>query len=339
MKKGLALVLALLLTLMMSGCLFGGKEKYEEFDWKDLTLSEWLPEPERCYGKIVNDSSNGMWIDLGEVTKSDFRSYRDRCVAQGYDIEPDESGTMYDVYNNEGYHLRLLFSESNEEITIDLDAPEEMSELTWPTNGLGTLLPLPASLYGRICYDNSESFIVHIGHSDRQAYAAYVTQCEDSGFTLEHSKSEKYFNAKNEQGYEITLHYLRGSRYEISLKAPKGEDATTVAQTSTPNDTKPATTEPSNTEPSTGEIRPDFKAAMDAYETFMDEYVAFMIRYRDSEGGDLSLMGEYLEFVSEYAKAVEAFDAWEEDDLNDAEVLYYTQVSARITQKLLQIAG
>lgn len=99
-------------------------------------------------------------------------------------------------------------------------------------------------------------------------------------------------------------------------------------------ETTPATTEAKeNKDDDT--IDPDFKAAMDSYEKFMDEYVAFMKKYKDNPT-DLSLLSDYADYMSKYADFVEDFEDWENEDLNAAELAYYVDVQARVSKKLLE---
>ncbi len=104
----------------------------------------------------------------------------------------------------------------------------------------------------------------------------------------------------------------------------------------TSEETTPATTEgKENKDDDT--IDPDFKAAMDSYEAFMDEYVAFMKKYKENPT-DLSLLSDYADYMSKYAEFVEAFEKWENEDLNAAELAYYIEVQARVSKKLLEAA-
>ena len=85
-------------------------------------------------------------------------------------------------------------------------------------------------------------------------------------------------------------------------------------------------------------MRPDFKEAMDSYESFMDEYVTFMKKYAKSNGSDISLLSDYASYISKYADVVNKFDKWESDDMNSAETAYYIDVQARVSKKLLDVA-
>lgn len=85
-------------------------------------------------------------------------------------------------------------------------------------------------------------------------------------------------------------------------------------------------------------MRPEFKEAMDSYEAFYDEYCEFMKAYSENPY-DLTLLGQYAEIVEKATEAEEAFEEWDNDDLNDAELKYYLEVSSRISQKLLDVAS
>lgn len=110
---------------------------------------------------------------------------------------------------------------------------------------------------------------------------------------------------------------------------PEGEDAQSSSES--------APSVPETPELIDG-MRPEFKEAMDTYEAFFDEYIAFMKKYAESDGTDLELLSDYADYMSKYAETMEAFEEWENKDLNTAETAYYIEVQTRISQKLLQVA-
>lgn len=85
------------------------------------------------------------------------------------------------------------------------------------------------------------------------------------------------------------------------------------------------------------DIDAEFKAAMDSYEAFFDEYVAFMKKYSQSNGTDMSLLNDYTAYMSKYADTMTKFEALKEADLSVAETSYYIEVQSRITKKLLEV--
>lgn len=78
---------------------------------------------------------------------------------------------------------------------------------------------------------------------------------------------------------------------------------------------------------------------MDRYEEFLDEYCAFMKKYSEADGTDLSLLWDYTKYMEEYAKFVSDFNKWKIEEMNAAETAYYTEVQAKVNQKSLEIAG
>lgn len=84
-------------------------------------------------------------------------------------------------------------------------------------------------------------------------------------------------------------------------------------------------------------VSPSFKEAMDSYEKFFDEFVAFMEKYSDIEEPDASIMADYLRYASQYEKTVEKIQAIDEKELSDEDALYYAEVMLRITYKLSKV--
>lgn len=85
-------------------------------------------------------------------------------------------------------------------------------------------------------------------------------------------------------------------------------------------------------------MRPEFKEAMDAYEAFYDEYCEFMEEYKKNPS-DMTLLPKYTEMLEKVAEMNEAFETWDEDELSDAELKYYLDVTNRVMEKMVDIAG
>lgn len=88
---------------------------------------------------------------------------------------------------------------------------------------------------------------------------------------------------------------------------------------------------------SSDEIRPEFKETLDSYEKFFDEYCEFMKKYKESPN-DLSLLEDYTEYMEQYSETMEKISELENEDMNDAELKYYIEVTNRIEEKMLDIA-
>ena len=85
-------------------------------------------------------------------------------------------------------------------------------------------------------------------------------------------------------------------------------------------------------------MRPEFKEAMDAYEAFYDEYCDFMVSYQKNPT-DMKLIAQYGQLMTKMAEVNEAFEKWDESELNNEELKYYLEVSSRVMQKLVDVTG
>lgn len=82
-------------------------------------------------------------------------------------------------------------------------------------------------------------------------------------------------------------------------------------------------------------IRQEFKEAMDSYEEFFDEYIAFMKKFESD--ASLSMLTDYANYMSKCEDTMSKLDAINEDELTPEELSYYTEVMLRINQKILGV--
>ncbi len=220
---------------------------------------------------------------------------------------------------------------------IDLNAPEKLSSISWPKSKLGKAVPQPESLEGRFSYENDENFSVVIGNTDRDAYNEYVDACIEHGFDVDYSKDDERYSAENREGYSITVQYEGNNMMSISASVPD-EEETTKKQPESEKTTEAEKTKPSNESKESSGLRPEFKEAMDSYESFMNKYVDFMKKYKEANGADLSLISDYAKYMSEYSDMVDKFDEWEDEDMSNEELAYYIDVQSRVSKKLLEVS-
>jgi len=108
-----------------------------------------------------------------------------------------------------------------------------------------------------------------------------------------------------------------------------------AAYLATANEPAPATEQPNAAPDAPAGISPEFKAAMDAYEEFFDEYVAFMKRFQ-ANPSDLNLLTNSVSMISRYGETMSKLEGLR-SDLSGAELTYYLEVMTRINQNLLSI--
>ena len=138
-----------------------------------------------------------------------------------------------------------------------------------------------------------------------------------------------------------------GEKTQTEPTARQTAPAATAAPKATARPTADPTAEPTEeptpkpqTAVAENEIRPEVKEFLDAYEACMDEYVDFMQHYMNDESDStLSMMGDYYRILRRYTEFAEKIDAFDESELTNAELAYYLEVTNRVSQKLLRVAG
>lgn len=84
-------------------------------------------------------------------------------------------------------------------------------------------------------------------------------------------------------------------------------------------------------------VDPDLKAFLDSYEAFVDEYVDFMKSYMEDPTNAISLLSEYTEILERLEDYEEKIDAYDTDEMSEADLNYYLDVTSRCTKKMMSI--
>ncbi len=360
-KKWWFYVIAAIALIAIINAISGGKgkvEKGEEVEWSKIELGDQLPVPPSNRGTLFENSDEEFWASLDGVSDDQYNDYLDACVDKGFTVDADKSSYSYKAYNADGYSLDM--SHIGDGLSITLKAPMKFGSITWPSSTVGNMLPAPKSTTGKFSYEYDDSFFVYVGETSKADYDQYVADCSAKGFNVDYDKGDTYYRADNADGYHISLEYVGNNIMTVEIKASEDSDTSTskpeTTETSTENikpddSTAKASTAPSETpaptatEPVTeaapeteNGIRPEFQEAMDSYEAFFDEYIAFMKSYQES-ANSISMMKDYLDYMTQYAETMDKLSKLGEEELSEQEALYYAEVSLRINQKLLEVAG
>ncbi|MCD7807807.1 MAG: hypothetical protein LUH02_00575 [Erysipelotrichaceae bacterium] len=343
MKKLLKMLLVGLLSVMLVAC--GGSDDkitFETFSWPTSGLALLLPEPPSDNGTIVGEinynNEDSLSIDIGEISKDDFLSYIDACIEKGFSVDSESNDSKYEAYDETGNELTLYYYEDDAYYNINLQESKVTGTFSWPTVGLATLLPEPKSNVGTIETDSSTSFTIYVGESTEDDISNYINECLEAGFDVDYSRDNTSLRAENDaglslsiddEGFNIMYIHLYGDEDEVNAALGKSTSTSTDSSESSNSSTSSS----SSSSNSSSGISTEFKEAMDSYEDFFDEYIAFMEKYAESDDS-LSMLADYSSYLSQYSETMQKMDAIDEDDLSDEELAYYLEVTARITKKL-----
>lgn len=143
-------------------------------------------------------------------------------------------------------------------------------------------------------------------------------------FSNVHVHADAVFAIDEEQNRILGLVLMQGdnAQYDYSSDFDKIIASTTVVRQ-----------EQVSKSGNNGGVSTDLKLMLDDYEAFIDSYCAFLEKY--SASNDVSGMAmEYLNMLTKYTEWATRIDNIDEDSLSEADLLYYTEVTLRCTNKI-----
>ena len=129
---------------------------------------------------------------------------------------------------------------------------------------------------------------------------------------------------------------------ETTIEETQATTTTTTAKETTVAET---TSEPEETDEEADEdvedteddesdgVTPELKEYLDSYEAFMDEYIDFLDKYSENPS-DINMITEYAELQIKYAEFAKAIEEYDEEEMSDADLAYYIEVTTRVSAKL-----
>ncbi len=221
------------------------------------------------------------------------------------DIKAYINGTGIPAYNVDGNMVIIGSDLRNYGFDVVYNNDTRTSAVTYTgTNGTWTPIPVP------------ENAAASIGEKVMDVYDTDIT------VTVNGVKIQSY-NVDGKMAFKFS---------ELKVYGAYQYDNSTRSTSLYLNGAVPAQTI------TTDGIRPEFKEAMDAYEAFYIEYCDFMKQFNENPT-DLTLFAKYGDMLVKVAEMNEAFEAWDEDELNNEELKYYLDVNNNVMKMLIDVAG
>lgn len=367
MKKALTMFLAAIIVLSLAAC--GSNptpsnattntenEEIVAYDKNDLEsiLSAITTEAETA-ARTISDDSISLLDKLGE--SYDTYGANKTSVSNFYSNSLAEAETLYATLESISMdYFRCVATQGLEDYDAWDGAMEDFYDV-WD-DGMEDYYDAWDNAYEDI-YDRCDSLIEDasddLGYSEysnvwSEMYERYSDAWSNMYETYSDAWSETYSNYTDVwSGFyneETDVDAILKATAEKDVQAESEGENTLDNSSETDTQSKPegevtSSNEPDHTPEETNTLingmRPGFKEAMDSYEAFFDEYVAFMEKYADSDGSNLTLLTDYADYMSKYEDMMADFEAWDSEDMNTAEMSYYIEVQSRISQKLLEVA-
>ena len=221
----------------------------------------------------------------------------------------------------------------------------ECKAFSWPKTNIGAKLPTPESTTGGNFIEDDDMLSIDVCDTNDEQYAAYIDAVLEKGFTVDYSRSNRWFSGETKDGYSVTISRDESNKdiMSISLYGPDDSstsDTSTSSDTSASNSSSSAGTTTKEDTKKTEDKKStssDFKSTMDSYEAFVDKYVAFMEKYKNS-GDPVSMLSDYSAMMDELNTYSTKIDSIDSGSLGASDLAYYNEVMARCTQKLASIS-
>lgn len=194
--------------------------KLSDLNWETHKIAEILPSPSSLKGNFETENSETTHVIIGNTSKNDYEDYCLIIKGSGFIIDEDSQTEDYSAYNESGYKISLSYNAGKKEMSIDLDNPMEFSQLTWPRIGIGTLLPVPKSLSGKIGSDYEWAYSAYVENMSKEDFDEYIQECIEAGFDKDISNFGDSFWADysddisinvSYEGYNIVYIHISGS--------------------------------------------------------------------------------------------------------------------------------
>ena len=116
-------------------------------------------------------------------------------------------------------------------------APEiERKAFSWPKTNIGTKLPTPESTTGGNFIEDDDMLSIDVCDTNDEQYAAYIDAVLEKGFTVDYSRSNRWFSGETKDGYSVTISRDESNKDIMSISL-YGPDDSSTSDTSTSSDT------------------------------------------------------------------------------------------------------
>ena len=268
-------VCVVIIASCFSAC---GLQSDKRFDWSEMELGSFIPEPPSEKGNVWENSDEEMYILIDDVSDKEYNDYLDACKEKGFIVDEDIRSGSYKAYNSDGYLLDL--SHIGDSLSIQISVPMKFDTIIWPSSEAGKMLPAPKSTIGKFTYEHNDKFFVYIGNTSKEEYSEYVTLCSNNGFNVNYDKGDNHYFSDNSNGWNIALRYEGNNIMSVNVTGPKESIETELTEETEYTSTEEGIDVSVGEEPSTSDeevptesleegMRPEFKEALDSYEVFL----------------------------------------------------------------------
>lgn len=236
---------------------------------------------------------------------------------------------------------------------------KRFDDFTWPTNELVNTIEKYNTKRGRVGYNyDKNSFTMDLLIGSKNDFMRYIEKNKKKGYDLEEEFDGEVYKAKNRNNNLLSLeikyinkannYSAKSSMMTVTIKKEESKEekekqeleakeaeerAKKQKAEEEQKEKEKKEQEQKKTEAKTNTIDPQFKKAMDSYESAMKEYSSFMKKYTSSSN-PVSMMTDYNRIMEKYTNANNEFNKIKKESLNSAELAYYLEVQSRVVKNM-----
>ena len=228
---------------------------------------------------------------------------------------------------------------------------KKFDDFTWPNNELVNTIEKYNTKRGKVGYNyDKNSFTMDLLIGSKNDFMRYIEKNKKKGYDLEEEFDGQVYKAKNRNNNLLSLkikytnkasnYYAKSSMMTVTIKKEESKEAKEAEERAKKQkaeeeqkEKEKKEQEQKKTEATTNTIDPQFKKAMDSYESAMKEYSSFMKKYTSSSN-PVSMMNDYNRIMEKYTNANNEFNKIKKESLNSAELAYYLEVQSRVVKNI-----
>lgn len=178
-----------------------------DVDWPNNGLGNALPKPTE--GEVTTTYTDKAFkVNIKSLSEDAATKYIKRIAKRFSKDSQKVDNTYYYGYDKDGYRVECYYSDTKKELEIAEIVPIDSGDITWPTEGLSTLIPRPDSNKGYIDFDIETSFNAYVSGINKKMFKKYTKQLQKAGYDTVESNTSDLFMAKNKDGISVNVKYL-----------------------------------------------------------------------------------------------------------------------------------
>lgn len=99
-------------------------EGCQDLEWPASGIATLLPVVSAPYGNSMIESSTMFTVSLYNVKSKDFSEYVSACQEKGFNVDEALTSATFSAKNEDGYELNLFYIADDQNLHINLSAPE-----------------------------------------------------------------------------------------------------------------------------------------------------------------------------------------------------------------------